>query len=188
MASRLKMEWNVPNVLTIIRFLLIPAFCVLMGRDHMTWALVVFLLASFTDLIDGYIARKTSAITEFGKLMDPLADKLMVLSLMIGMLLKGIIPAAAFIILIVKEALMVLGGVLLFTRRDTVVYSKPIGKVAQFITVIALVLCFFHRRFFDLGCPIHLWTLWLGVALAVASLFFYARINIRSLLKKPKTD
>ena len=56
------------------------------------------------------------------------------------------------------------------------------------ITVIALVLCFFHRRFFDMGYPIHLWTLWLGVALAVVSLFFYAHINIRGLFKKPKTD
>lgn len=188
MASKLKMEWNVPNVLTILRFLLIPVFCVLLGRDRMQGAFIVFLLASFTDLMDGYIARKSNAITQFGKLMDPLADKLMVLSLMIGMLLKGIIPAAAFIILIVKEALMVLGGSLLFLRRDTVVFSKPIGKVAQFITVVALVLCFFHQEFTDMGYPIHLWTLWLGVALAVASLFFYAHINIRSLFKKPHTD
>lgn len=188
MSNRLKIEWNVPNVLTIIRFMLIPVFCVLMRQDNMKWSLIVFLLASFTDLMDGYIARKNNAITQFGKLMDPLADKLMVLSLMIGMLLKGIIPAAAFIILIVKEALMVLGGVLLFTRRDTVVYSKPIGKVAQFITVVALVLCFFHKQFFEMGYPIHLWTLWLGVGLAIASLFFYAHTNVRSLFKKTKTD
>lgn len=188
MSRRLKMEWNVPNVLTLIRFLLIPVFCVLMSEDRMRAALIVFILAGLTDLLDGYIARSTNSITRFGKLMDPLADKLMVLSLMIGMLLKGIIPASAFIILIVKEALMVLGGLLLFVRRDTVVYSKPIGKVAQFLTVTALVLCFFHKEFIAMGRPIHLWMLWLSVALAIASLLYYTYKNICPLFTNQKAD
>lgn len=180
MAS-IKMKWNVPNILTILRLALIPLFCVLMHRNRMTASLIVFLVASVTDLLDGYIARKQHEITQFGKLMDPVADKLMVLSLMIGLLLKNIIPPSAFIILIVKEALMMSGGLFLF-RRNQVVYSKPIGKAAQFVVVVALILCFFHEKFSALGAPVHLYTLWFGVALAIVALIYYANLNMKDAL------
>ena len=70
--------WNVPNVLTMIRLALIPAFVALHACGHAKLALLVFCIASATDWLDGYIARKHNLITDFGKLMDPLADKLMV--------------------------------------------------------------------------------------------------------------
>ena len=72
--------WNVPNVLTMLRLALIPVFLIFYCTGHEKWALVTFLVASFTDFLDGYIARKNNQITAFGKLMDPLADKVMVLT------------------------------------------------------------------------------------------------------------
>ena len=72
--------WNVPNVLTMIRIALIPVFVVLYVNGQQKAALAVFLAASFTDYLDGYLARKLNQITAFGKLMDPLADKIMVLT------------------------------------------------------------------------------------------------------------
>ena len=72
---------------------------------------------------------------------------------------------------------MMLGGLLLFTKKDVVVYSKPVGKAAQFVTVAALVLCFFHRRFNVWGYPVHLWALWTGVGLSIAALLYYTRSN-----------
>lgn len=174
---------NVPNALTLLRLLLIPVFVWLISINRMMWALAVFAFASLTDILDGWIARRYNLITDFGKLLDPLADKLMVLSVMLSLALKGITPWAAIIILFVKEGLMMLGGILLL-RKKVVVYSMPLGKVAQFVTVLALLLCFFHERFDAIGTPVHLWTLWLGVGLAVLSFFYYAKHNGPKLFDK----
>lgn len=176
---------NVPNTLTVLRLLLIPVFCWLMWRGQELPALYVFLFASFTDLVDGYIARRYNLVTDFGKLMDPLADKVMVLAVMITLVLKGMAPAAAVIILLVKELIMVLGGIYALRRKSVVVFSKPVGKIAQFITVIGLVLCFFHEHFVAPALPWHLIVLWTGVALALVALVYYARAFLE-ILKGPR--
>ena len=166
--------WNVPNALTMLRMLLIPVFWYFMMTDNMYTALGVFLIASLTDLADGYIARKYNLITDFGKLMDPLADKLMVLSMMLSLAIKGIVPWAALAILLIKEGLMVLGGSILY-KHHVVVYAIWIGKLAQAVVVISLVSCFFHKWFMDtLGFPLHLWLVWLGVGLTLCALCVYS--------------
>ncbi|HPY94510.1 MAG TPA: CDP-alcohol phosphatidyltransferase family protein, partial [Clostridia bacterium] len=71
---------NLPNALTMLRLALIPVFIYLMAKDQMMPALAVFITASLTDILDGWIARRWNLITDFGKLFDPLTDKLMVLS------------------------------------------------------------------------------------------------------------
>lgn len=174
--------FNLPNALTMMRMLLIPVFWLLMANNQLNWALAVFVLASITDVLDGWIARHYNLITNFGKLFDPLADKLMVLSVMISLVLRGIVPLAALLILLCKELLMLLGGFLLL-RRKIVVYSERLGKIAQFVTLLGLCLCFFHQKFAELGRPIHLWVLWTGIGLAMLSLFYYARRNGVKLLK-----
>ena len=168
---------NVPNALTILRLVLIPVVCYLIAVGRMMPALALFVFASITDVVDGYIARKHNLITDFGKLMDPLADKFMVMAVMVSLAIKGIAPLAAIAVLIAKELLMLLGGLLLYTKKDFVVYSKPVGKVAQFVTVLGLILCFFHERFSAWGYPVHLWFLWTGVALSLVALFYYAKLN-----------
>ena len=178
---------NVPNALTVLRLLLIPIVCWQIARNHMMPALGLFVLASLTDVVDGYIARKYQLITDFGKLIDPLADKLMVIAVMISLGLKGVAPLAAIAVLIVKELLMLLGGLMLLTKKDFVVYSKPVGKVAQFITVLALMLCFFHEHFTAWGYPVHIWLLWVGVVLSLVALFYYARLNFFSQFR-PKDE
>ena len=73
---------NLPNKLTMLRILLIPVFMVFIEWDslpgHILWAFVIFVVASLTDFVDGYIARKNNMVTDFGKFMDPLADKILV--------------------------------------------------------------------------------------------------------------
>ena len=172
--------WNVPNVLTLIRMALIPVYWFFMLNDQLYTALGVFAAASLTDLADGYIARKYHLITNFGKLMDPLADKLMVISVMLSMAIKGIAPWAVLIILLCKEAIMVIGGAVLY-RNNVVVYSIWIGKLAQTVVVISLLSCFFHEWLqARLGFPLHLYLLWAGVALTLIALFVYARRAIRA--------
>ncbi len=167
---------NLPNALTTLRLLLIPVFIYLMDKNRMMTALAVFVAASLTDIADGWIARRYNLITDFGKLFDPLADKLMVLSVMLMLAIKGIAPWAAICILLAKEALMLLGGLLLY-RRNIVVYAMPIGKIAQLVTVVALIACFFHEHFVSPVPPVHLYLLWAGVSLAVISLVYYAKQN-----------
>lgn len=170
---------NVPNALTLLRLLLIPVYWVLMmGRNDEMSALVVFVAASLTDLLDGYIARKYNLITDVGKLFDPLADKLMVLSVLLTLVLKGIAPLAIMMILLVKELIMMIGGYLML-RRKMVVYSSPIGKTAQFVIVLALLACFFYKDFSDF--PLHLALLWTGVALKIAALVYYTKACLAAL-------
>lgn len=183
MFKKIKIVWTVPNILTVIRLLLIPVFISLMNQNQMMKALVVFVIASLTDAIDGYIARNYNAISDFGKLLDPLADKLMVLSLMLSMLSKNIVPLSAIIILLVKEALMIIGGIFLL-NKNKVVYALTIGKISQFVVVLALISCFFSDFFIKNQLYVHTWLIWTGVALAVASLVYYCFVNICSLFKK----
>ena len=170
---------NVPNALTLLRLLLIPLYWVLMmGHNDETAALAVFVAASLTDLLDGYIARKFDLITDFGKLFDPLADKLMVLSVLLTLVVKGIAPLAVMIILLIKELIMMIGGYLML-RRKVVVYSRAIGKIAQFVIVLALLACF-ARAYFT-GFPLHLAMLWLGVALTIAALVYYTQACLKAI-------
>ena len=164
--------WNVPNVLTMLRLALIPVFVALYCTGHTKWDLVTFLVASFTDFLDGYLARKYHQITAFGKLMDPLADKVMVVTAMLCQTIAGVIPWAAFIIVMLKELMMVLGGAFML-KRDVVVYSNMLGKTAQVAFIAALVLSFWHGELQAAGAQVDLWVLWLAVALALAAMADY---------------
>lgn len=177
--------WNVPNALTMLRMLLIPVYWVLiMKRGNEVAALIVFIVASLTDLLDGYIARRFDLITDFGKLFDPLADKLMVISVLLSLVILGIVPLAVLIVLLVKEAIMIWGGALML-HHQVVVYSKPIGKIAQAVMVLGLVLSFFHEHF-GAAFPLHLIVLWIGVALTLGALVYYTRACITALNDKAK--
>jgi len=171
--------WNVPNVLTMLRMALIPVYWFFMLRDQLYAALAVFIIASLTDLADGFIARKYNLITDFGKLMDPLADKLMSVSVMLSLAIKGIVPWAVLVILLCKEATMIIGGAILY-RNHVVVYSIWIGKLAQVMVVTSLLSCFFHEWLqAQLGFPLHLYLLWIAVTLTLIALGVYMKNAIR---------
>lgn len=180
-----KMIWNVPNVLTLLRLLLIPIYWVLfMVRNNEIAALIVFLTASFTDLLDGYIARHYNQVTDWGKLFDPLADKLMVVSVMMTLTLKGAVPLAILIIISIKELIMMVGAAYMLHHK-IVVYSKPMGKTAQFIMIMGMVLAFFRNSF---QAPIHLYVLWFAVVLTLSALLYYSIACIKALREHQASD
>ena len=175
MTEKKQKIWNVPNVLTMVRMALIPVFWYLMMTDRLYAALAVFVAASLTDIADGYIARKYDLVTDFGKLMDPLADKLMVISMMASLAIKGIAPWAALAIIVVKELTMVTGGLILL-KHHVVVYARWIGKIAQATVVCALISCFFPEWLLKtFGFPVHTVLLWIGVALTLTALCVYMK-------------
>ena len=178
--------WNVPNALTMIRALLIPVYWVLFIHDHKYWALAVFIIASLTDIADGYIARKYNLVTDFGKLMDPLADKLMVLSVMLSLAIRNMAPRAALAIYLGKEALMVAGGAVML-KKGVVVYANKVGKAAQALIVSGLVLCFFGDWLTEhLGFPLHTYVVWCAAALTLVALCVYAASAVKTLKNQKK--
>ncbi len=172
--------WNVPNVLTMMRLALIPVFVALHAMGYEKWALAVFCAASFTDWLDGFIARKYHLITDFGKLMDPLADKLMVCTALVMQGLNGTFPVIAILIVVIKELVMIWGSSYMLAH-DVVVYANLWGKLAQCSFILALVLSFWHGDFSAMHFPIDRVFLWIAVAIALFALVDYARASIATL-------
>ena len=173
---------NVPNVLTCFRIALLPVYWWLFEFSHPTdgyynfhlIALLIFVVASLTDIADGYIARKYNLITDFGKLADPLADKLMVISVMLSLALyiRNTLFTVALGLILLKETAMVVGG-LIMLKKKIVVFSKWIGKAAQATVVTALITSFFSDYFDAVGFPLHLILICVGVCLTFSAGIYY---------------
>ncbi|MBE5956584.1 MAG: CDP-diacylglycerol--glycerol-3-phosphate 3-phosphatidyltransferase [Lachnospiraceae bacterium] len=137
---------NLPNKLTILRVIMIPFFVVflLMNKGFTTelTALVLFAAASLTDFFDGYIARKYNLVTNFGKFMDPLADKLLVCSAMICLIELGRLPAWIVIIIIARE-FIISGFRLVASDNGIVIAASYWGKfktVSQMFMIMLLII------------------------------------------------
>ena len=180
--------WNIPNVLTMIRLILIPVFVVLFFNNQKMAALAVFCIASFTDFLDGFLARKLNQITDFGKLFDPLADKVMVVTAILCQAIIGVFPWAAVIIVGLKELAMLFGGMYMLSK-GVVVYSNYWGKTAQVFFIASLLLSFFHPSleagtFRIFGLTPDLVLLWATVVLSFAALAVYAAGAVKQLKAK----
>ena len=178
--------WNVPNVLTMLRLALIPVFVLLHAMNLEKLALLTFCVASFTDWLDGHIARKYNLITDFGKLMDPLADKLMVCTALIMQGINGTFPVIAIIIVVIKELVMIYGSSYMLSH-DIVVYAHSWGKLAQCSFILALVLSFWHKEFTRMSFPIDRVCLWIAVVIAIIALVDYTTAALKT-LKEIKTQ
>ena len=164
--------WNPANALTLIRIALIPIFVLVYEKGCRYGALAVFLAAELTDLMDGRIARKYHMVTRFGKLMDPLADKLMCVVVLYVLASSGAVDWAPVIIVVIKELAMLIGSAFLL-KKGVVVQSRTLGKAAQVAFIVALSLCFFHDFFQDWGIPLDVILLWAAVSIAMAALVYY---------------
>ena len=142
------MKMNVPNTLTIIRVLLIPFFvafmlCNITAYDNYI-ALAIFIVASLTDTLDGYLARKNNQVTNFGKFMDPLADKHLVCSALICLLSNGMISTVVVLIIIARE-FIISGFRLVAVDNGIVIAASWWGKaktISQMIMIILLIASF----------------------------------------------
>ena len=138
---------NIPNILTIIRFILKPFIYVSVLSRHYLIALIIFTISAITDILDGYIARKYNYITDIGKLMDPLADKLTQIALLLSLTILKILPLWIFIIVFVKELVLVISASVLYSQKDVVVYSKWYGKLATVLFFIAIIVSLINKQF-----------------------------------------
>ena len=175
---------NLPNKLTVLRVILIPVFLVFLLLYqipyHMVWALVVFALASITDMLDGKIARKNNLVTTFGKFLDPLADKLLVMTALICFTFERLIDPIAVVIILARE-FMVTGLRLVVANEGVVVAAGIWGKLKTAFTMVALIVIMLLQIFFPdaKGSPDLNWSstvflinealIWVAVVLTVIS-------------------
>lgn len=173
------MKINVPNTLTIIRVLLIPFFVVFMLCNITNYdnyiALVIFVAASFTDTLDGYLARKNNQVTNFGKFMDPLADKLLVCSALVCLLDNGMIHTVVVLVIIARE-FIISGFRMVAADSGIVIAASWWGKaktISQMIMIILLIANF--GGFFDF---LETAFVYIAVVLTIISLVDYIWKNI----------
>ncbi len=169
---------NLPNKLTVLRVILIPFFVVFLllspGNDLFKWiSLAIFIIASLTDMLDGKIARKYNLITDFGKFMDPLADKLLVCSAMICLIDLGKIPSWVVVIIIARE-FIISGFRLVAADNGRVIAASYWGKFKTTFQMIMVIL-----MIADLGAVIPYYDIvttiimWIALVLTIISLCDY---------------
>jgi len=132
---------NLPNMITVIRILLVPVFLIVFwaaGPHRVLWGMLILAVAGITDVIDGYLARKLHMVTPLGKILDPLADKLMVISVMTSLFMIGRFPLWLVVLVIVKELLLVTGSLFMVIRKHLQVSANFYGKAATIAIYAAL--------------------------------------------------
>lgn len=141
---------NLPNKLTILRIILVPIFLVFISIRDIPYgkpiAIAIFIIASITDTLDGYIARSRNQVTRFGKFMDPLADKLLVTAALISLVEFHIIPAWAAMIIIARE-FAVTGLRTIAAAEGIVIAASAWGKAKTVTQIIAIIMALINLNY-----------------------------------------
>ncbi|MTT32878.1 CDP-diacylglycerol--glycerol-3-phosphate 3-phosphatidyltransferase [Terrilactibacillus sp. BCM23-1] len=189
---------NIANKLTVSRIFLIPVFLIFllvpMDLGHFTLGQanipisqfisgIIFIIASFTDWLDGYYARKLHLVTNFGKFLDPLADKLLVMSAFVSFVGMNQMPAWMVIVILARE-FAVTGLRLVAVEEGSVIAASKIAKWKTFSQMLAIILYLFSNVPFGLDhFPLHYIVLWIAVLMTVISGFDYFYKNRDIILK-----
>lgn len=181
----------VPNILTIIRFILIAPIVYTIATEHFVIALVFLILSGITDILDGTIARKFNLITDFGKLMDPFADKSTQVAILVTLAIKNIIPFWILGIVILKEFAMIAGASFLY-GKELVVSSKWYGKLATVLFYIAiacsLIIRYLNNNIFE--NPIYDFSIFIYciaiLATILALILYFRAFNMKKYIKDEK--
>jgi cardiolipin synthase len=134
---------NIPNILTVIRIILVPIYLYLfytIGENNVLYAGIVFIIAGISDVLDGYIARKYDLTSDIGAALDPLADKLMAFAVLISFTTAKLIPSWVLKIIGLKEIIMITGGFILYLfKGNQVLPADKFGKIATVSFYIAIL-------------------------------------------------
>lgn len=158
---------NVPNVISLIRLALIPVFVWLTAIGEYGWAGILLGVIGATDWIDGYLARRLNQVTEVGKFLDPLADRIAVVVAVVGGLLTPVLPAWFAVLLIAREVLIGIGAIVGWRNGVTKLDVRWLGKLAT-------LLLYFAISFFYVGVGFELdWLVWIAYLIGVPGLAIY---------------
>ncbi|CAG7655527.1 CDP-alcohol phosphatidyltransferase family protein [Paenibacillus allorhizosphaerae] len=136
--------WNLPNILTLCRFLLIPVYLIIFGAGYTKVAFFVLLAAGLTDVLDGYIARKRKLITQLGSMLDPLADKSMMIAVILSLVFSQMISWQAAAAMFLRDAGMIAGSAFFHFRGKITVPANVLGKLTTVLYYVAILLIVFQ--------------------------------------------
>ncbi|MBH1942376.1 CDP-diacylglycerol--glycerol-3-phosphate 3-phosphatidyltransferase [Mobilitalea sibirica] len=174
---------NLPNKITIVRILMIPIFLIFMLVPGITYgqyiAAAIFILAALTDALDGYLARKNNLITNFGKFMDPLADKLLVSSALISFVELKLVPAWIVILIIARE-FIISGFRLIASDNGVVIAASWWGKLKTNVQIVMSVMLIINLDYTIIDILEQI-AIYLALALTIISMVDYIWKNIKVL-------
>jgi cardiolipin synthase len=188
--------WTVPNVLSMLRLALVPAFLVFIVVGDYVSALVVLVIASLSDLLDGYLARRLNQVTRLGQLLDPAADRLYIFAALVGLAANTLVPWWIVVVIVARDVFLLVLGVVLANHGYGPLPVHQLGKVATFalffgVPVIMLGLAFpvVEPVSQPIGWAITMWGAflywWAGIIYAIET----ARvIRIPRVAEEPRSD
>ena len=177
---------NAPNLLSIFRICLVPVFLAVYFSGVSgcrIYAASIYVLASITDVLDGAIARKFGLITNLGRVLDPLGDKLMTASVLVAITIDGIIPAWAAVLFIVKESVMGIGGLLI--HRVACVEIPSSQKIGKATTAVFFVVCVVLMIFDNISDTVACIMISAAILLMIIAFITYSRTFL-SIMKSSK--
>ncbi len=165
---------SIPNYLTILRLVLVPIIFLFIIFEHYLLAFIFFVIANLTDILDGRIARKYNLITDWGKLMDPLADKITQIATISALIIKDIIPFWILVIITTKELIMISVAFVLYKKQIVTVHSKWYGKASTILFFIAIVFSLLSEVFVDL-VKITIYLYYIAIAMTLFAACMYGK-------------
>ncbi|MGM0379361.1 MAG: CDP-diacylglycerol--glycerol-3-phosphate 3-phosphatidyltransferase [Bacillota bacterium] len=173
---------NLPNKISVFRLFLVPIYLFVFIKYNINYAIIIFLIAGISDFLDGYIARKYNLITSFGKVIDPLADKLMLISVLASLVYAGYIPIIIFFIIFIKEIFLIFSGILLYFKKEKVVIaSNTYGKLSTIFFYLAIfAILVINNKFLNITLII------IATFLTMVALYSYIRYYKRNVNNNKK--
>lgn len=166
---------HIPNILSCLRIAMTIAFIILFVKGYYLPCLILFIACFITDILDGFLARKFNWVSNFGKLVDPFADKFMLISSLACLVSVRAYPIYLLVILVVKELLLILGGLIVLKKRKVSVYADIWGKLATGLFFVSIVLSLAKLAFGPFIPEWLLLTLYIAaLTVSVLSFFHYA--------------
>ena len=181
--------WNIPNLLTFFRIALIPVLVLLLLSPSELLSIlsvVVFSIASITDWLDGYLARKMNIVTNLGKFLDPIADKLLIAAALVMLVGLGRVPAWMVVVIIGRE-IAVTGLRSIASSEGIIIAASDLGKGKMILQISALIGLLLHYQY--MGIDFHavgMMLLWVALALTAWSGFDYFYKFMKVILKEPQ--
>lgn len=179
---------NIPNLLSICRLILVPCFAVVYLSSMKYSGIIaglIFVVAALTDVVDGHLARKWKQVTKFGRIIDPLADKLLQVTALACLTLRGVMSPVLLIIFLTKEALMLAGAMFMVNRLDDVMPSNWYGKAVSFLVSFTICAAIFFYDLINPHYPRLFPIMFTAVTiLAISALIIYLIMYIRCLRRK----
>lgn len=172
---------NLPNLLTLFRFVLIPVYLFVFFSEitgQIYWAIGIVLFAGLTDVIDGYLARRNDQVTQLGIMLDPLADKCMMLAVFLSLLLSWKISIWAAFAIFLRELVMIIGSAFFHFQGKKTVPANILGKITTFLFYLTLILLM-------LDIPKAKFLLWGVITLSyVASVIYFLQFQVLNQMSK----